>query len=1298
MFKAPLSALPQFGKPPTFDSMKPNYESKTDIVKEKNITHGAPSIGVGINPLLNGQKSINVDPVKVKTLIDEPTKLKSKPGYLLPPVNRKTRMSNEELHTGVHKEKKALPSADDISVDVEDLLPLGTTIQHAYDIEIEDDFKGTGKSFIHMWCLDQKSNPSLIRMQFPAFCYIELPEFVNGNPISWDKNSASRIVKYLQFVLKESGHSPTGWNLVWKAPIHYYKGSEKAPMLFLKFESVGAMRHCSRLVNKPRNIKGVGDVVMKMWENNISIIRKMFTLKDCRYSQWFRITGNEIPVGTESRITTPGTKERPMKEYICDWNTILPVSAEESKGWISYPRIFAIDIETYSDNHYAMPNEFDTKHVAYMISCIYQKLGDKSSREKVLIVLGECDDIPGSRIIRCKTEYEMVEEMGKLIIEYDPEIITGYNIFAYDYPYLDTRIKNKMFDWPDGMGRMIGKTPEMTTKSWNSGAYGHNSISNLKMEGRISIDMLPIIRRDYKLDKYSLDFVSKMFIKRGKHDIKAQEMFEIYELLKDAQDRMDKEKDEGQITQEAEEQLAFAKSEMSRVGDYCLEDSALVIDLFEKLNVWIGLVELSSIVGVTIVELFTRGQQIRCLSQVYNLSSKLGFVIDKRNAPKLFYSGGFVFEPKPGLYDNIICVDFASLYPSIMMAYNICYTTLLPKDREQTISDDLCNINEFDQEEPLDGLSKKSKRSGMAVNSEIEGVIPGINDDPDMSDGEEEDPEDAKKTVTRHYKFKFVKKEVRDGILPQLVRSLVNERGAVKKMIKNLKFINKKYVYTEKLLREYKSYGESLDQINEQLSAITIKIDNLSQTDEDVEIEKKCLEFAMENVSNWGNYNTAIDVCEKKISELTLQLVILDKRQAALKVSANSLYGFLGAQEGGTLPLIEAAMSVTAWGRELILAVNSHIEKKHGGTIVYGDTDSSMADMGITDPKETNKIGKMLEEEISGTPEKILSDGTVIPAVKGLFPPPLRVEFEKGMRLLCIKKKKYAYYEISNDGTYKCDKDTGEPIVNKKGIAIARRDNCKDFKRTYTKLLRGVLGGKKMLEGFNGLIEDIVRLLSYKIPPKGNLTIIRGLGMSYKSASYFMKVFSDELRRMGRPANPGDRLEYVVVRTKAEINGEIVPLGKKMRSIDMWDESNEVFGKGPPAIPKVGEKSINTQYVYQIEDIDVIYYLEHVYMNAIDQLFSIGYSAELKGLKDEVGYQPQYSRKQYGSVENPIRMIAKMIDDQLKAFSSHSNPEKEKIKHIAKSVSNLPKWLESEKEKYRIKMQPPVFKINLVGC
>ena len=103
-------------------------------------------------------------------------------------------------------------------------------------------------------------------------------------------------------------------------------------------------------------------------------------------------------------------------------------------------------------------------------------------------------------------------------------------MFAHSY-YTNVRLKTKMRDWPE-MGRLTtGVKTVMTSRTWKSDAYGHNTINILEMSGRLSIDMLPIVRRDYKLDKYDLDAVGKHFLKRGKHDMKAARMFVAYEQI-----------------------------------------------------------------------------------------------------------------------------------------------------------------------------------------------------------------------------------------------------------------------------------------------------------------------------------------------------------------------------------------------------------------------------------------------------------------------------------------------------------------------------------------------------------------------------------------------------------------------------------------------------------------------------------------------------------------------------------------------------------------------------------------------
>ena len=1107
-------------------------------------------------------------------------------------------------------------------------------IQHSYDIDIEDGDKNTN---IHIWCLNRNSESVLIRIEdYLNFCYIELPLIVNNKPYKWNDYNVRHVIDYIKFVLKDN--PPLCFEFLFKKKLYYYQEDKKYPMIYIGFKTVASMKYCEYIFRKERNIRNIGTLSIKVWETNINCVRKLFTIKNIKYTQWFKISAKEVPNDAENRISIPT-----VKEYIGKWETIEPI---DNEGWLTHPKVLAFDIETYSDNHKALPNELNAKHVVYLNSLIYQRIGDPKSRKQYIIIMGECNPIEGVTILHAKTEYDIVQHMANVINELDPDIISGYNILAYDYPYLNIRIKTKMLDWPH-MGRLLYKNPVMITKKWSSNAYGYNKIYNLKLEGRITLDLLPIIKRDYKLDKYTLDFVSNYFLKKGKHDVKPVEMFEIYEELSKAESEYKK------YPKVIKSIINFqkAKTKMTKVAAYCVQDSCLCVDLFEKLNIWIDRIELSSILGVTITELSTRGQQIRTLSQIYNIASS-EYVLDKREKIKTSFEGGFVYNPIPGIYDNIICLDFSSLYPSIIMAYNICFTTLISPDLENKIKDSDCNIAEV-------AISTSTSTSDESV--ETEGPIEGY------EYKEEEKTVDVSKLVNT--KYRFIKKEFRDGIIPRLVRNLVNERKSVKEKIKNIqRKIDK--------LNSLKQYINSLKEIKHDIPQTTketkldipqtikeikhdipqtfkeSKLDIPQTTKETIEetkldiqqkntfdlIKSKIIELDLQNIIKEESISSINDFINSKFAELDLQNTILDKRQNALKVSANSTFGFLGAQSG-SMPLIEGAASITSLGRKLINQVNDYIKYKYNGTIVYGDTDSSMFDLHIKDPKECNKIGRKISLEITGSPEKRDAKGNIIqPSIKGLFPPPLAIEFEKAMRIFSIKKKKYAYYVIEEDGSFKKDND-GNYIINKKGIVLARRDNCKYLKEQYSTLLTNIMNKNSMKSSLDIIIKSCLDLLNNKVP-LNKLSIIKELGSKYKNNSFYMKVFSDELRKNGKLVSAGDRLEYVVVKSNNE------SLGMKMRLLDNTDEIKE--------------------------EIDFVYYIEHLLMNSLDQLFEIGYSSELNNYGN-VNYKPKYLKTRSVNIKTPIKLIISIINDYNKHFFSID--EKEKIKYITNEIDVIRKHI-----------------------
>lgn len=136
-----------------------------------------------------------------------------------------------------------------------------------------------------------------------------------------------------------------------------------------------------------------------------------------------------------------------------------------------------------------------------------------------------------------------------------------------------------------------------------------------------------------------------------------------------------------------------------RLAVYCLKDAYLPQRLMDKLMCFINYTEMARVTGVPFNYLISRGQQIKVVSQLFRKAQAEGYVVPALKSegvqyfqlPSLFihgltchegsdeqYEGATVIEPTKGYYDvPITTLDFASLYPSIMMAHNLCYTTLL---------------------------------------------------------------------------------------------------------------------------------------------------------------------------------------------------------------------------------------------------------------------------------------------------------------------------------------------------------------------------------------------------------------------------------------------------------------------------------------------------------------------------------------------------------------------------------------------------------------------------------------------
>ena len=94
----------------------------------------------------------------------------------------------------------------------------------------------------------------------------------------------------------------------------------------------------------------------------------------------------------------------------------------------------------------------------------------------------------------------------------DPDILIGYNILNFDFPYLVTRAETLKIPAFKMWGRIRGSGLVMRDAQFSSKAYGTHAYKDITIEGRVQFDLLTAIQRDHKLSSYSLNAVSAHFL------------------------------------------------------------------------------------------------------------------------------------------------------------------------------------------------------------------------------------------------------------------------------------------------------------------------------------------------------------------------------------------------------------------------------------------------------------------------------------------------------------------------------------------------------------------------------------------------------------------------------------------------------------------------------------------------------------------------------------------------------------------------------------------------------------------
>eukprot|EP00064_Thunnus_orientalis_P012823 superscaffoldBa00002009_g12859 len=400
----------------------------------------------------------------------------------------------------------------------------------------------------------------------------------------------------------------------------------------------------------------------------------------------------ELPKGKyrvrEEKSTGDTDSQYPGKVSLCQyeidvgWTDLISHPAEGDWQRIAPLRVLSFDIECAGRK--GIFPEAD-KDPVIQIASMVQRQGETEPFIRTVFTLQSCASIVGSQILCFTQESQLLQSWAEFLRTVDPDIITGYNIQNFDFPYLLNRaaaLKVNLFPY---LGRVRTTKSVLRDLNFQSKQMGRRENKVINMEGRVQFDLLQVLLRDYKLRSYTLNAVSFHFLQEQKEDVQ-------HSIITDLQN--------------GNEQTR------RRLAVYCLKDAYLPLRLLQKLMCVINYMEMARVTGVPLTYLLSRGQQIKVVSQLLRQAMKQDLVMPVvKTEGGEDYTGATVIEPEKGYYSlPIATLDFSSLYPSIMMAHNLCYTTLLQKGSAEKLG---LSSEDFIKTPTGDQFVKSSVRKGL---------------------------------------------------------------------------------------------------------------------------------------------------------------------------------------------------------------------------------------------------------------------------------------------------------------------------------------------------------------------------------------------------------------------------------------------------------------------------------------------------------------------------------------------------------------------------------------------------------
>ncbi|PGH23714.1 hypothetical protein AJ80_02142 [Polytolypa hystricis UAMH7299] len=531
----------------------------------------------------------------------------------------------------------ARPSLDDFDATTDSLC--------FQQIESEEGTLGGGRTVVRLFGVTETGHSVLLHVtDFLHYLYI-------AAPVSFTQTDCQPFKMYLETQLGEHEPAIHSVQMVMRENLFGFQGNQKSPYLKITVTDPKRIHRLrtsieSGSANYKGLWKGAGDTGILTFDSIQYVLRFMIDTGISGMS-WV-----EAPPSTYQVLPANERQSNCQIEATIHYRDLIAHPNDGEWAKMAPLRILSFDIECAGRK--GIFPEADQDPVI-QIANVVTRYGETKPFVRNVFVLDTCSLIVNTQIFEFDAEEKMLLAWRDFLEEVDPDVIIGYNTSNFDFPYLLDRARHLKCNRFPYWSRLRNVASYANVTNFSSKQIGNRDTKSTNTNGRIQLDLLQLVQRDYQLRSYTLNSVCAQFLNEQKEDVHHTMITELFNGTPDSR---------------------------RRLAVYCLKDAYLPQRLMDKLMCLVNYTEMARVTGVPFNFLLSRGQQVKFISQLFRKALEQQLVVPnlKNEQGDEQYEGATVIEPMRDFYDvPIATLDFASLYPSIIQAHNLCYTTLLNK-------------------------------------------------------------------------------------------------------------------------------------------------------------------------------------------------------------------------------------------------------------------------------------------------------------------------------------------------------------------------------------------------------------------------------------------------------------------------------------------------------------------------------------------------------------------------------------------------------------------------------------------